>query len=316
MFSLPRFISICHPLRKSQLVTKRRCYVIMCVTSSLLLVLFATIFSVMREEDALSHKCGTLDLHYAFWVREWFWLGVSLYLGVPYVFVLTLNVCTISSLCASRRRRRQQLNTRDLRAVGQRSRTEGMFTAMLAVASAFFLLASLPAAVFYIFFQARGEQSGVQRAQWDLFHQVSYVLVDSTHTFNFFLYFLSAHKFRTLVCRPCRPEGEIDPRNSSPRVSDPLSSPLIGSSSPRGSDPSSSKCATDKKCEPEQQITKCTTESLFKQSSPTQQQLATPDTPELLTQAHNSLPLSSTRNSSPMVSECAQRAPVVSLSDL
>ena len=88
-----------------------------------------------------------------------------------------------------------------------------MIQVMLVVASVYFLLATIPAAIFYLgnYFRYRSTESaygkksfsvfmenpeGVSAERWRLLYQISFILVDSTHALNFVLYFLTAKRFR------------------------------------------------------------------------------------------------------------------------
>ena len=84
------------------------------------------------------------------------------------------------------------------------ARVERMITLMLIAAGMIFLLLSLPMALFYLidpFNRLNVDKMTVSAARWTLFQMVAFLLLDSSHAINFFLYFLTAKRFRVQLLR-------------------------------------------------------------------------------------------------------------------
>ncbi|RUS73454.1 hypothetical protein EGW08_018777 [Elysia chlorotica] len=82
------------------------------------------------------------------------------------------------------------------------ARVERTITLMLITAGLVFLLLSLPMALYCMVqgFSTRSEQS-VTAARWVPYKIVAYLLIDTTHAINFFLYFMTAKRFRVQLLR-------------------------------------------------------------------------------------------------------------------
>ncbi|GFO20211.1 thyrotropin-releasing hormone receptor [Plakobranchus ocellatus] len=83
------------------------------------------------------------------------------------------------------------------------ARVERTITLMLIVAAVIFLVLSLPQCLLHLVsaFHTKPADHTVQKAQWRLYHMIAFLLLDSSHAINFFLYFFTAKRFRTqLYC--------------------------------------------------------------------------------------------------------------------
>lgn len=210
-----RFISVCFPLKKVYLLTKRRCYIAAAVVSVALLLIFTGFFALMRE-PAGDHNCGTPSKYTKFWAHGWYWISVSLYLFLPFLVITGLTIAIVRSLSQARKHRRSLMrkgseggptSAADQRLLKTTEKTERMITIMLIIASVVFLILSLPACIYFLGHDR--DTKGVEEARWNLFSQVAYLMTDSSHAVNFFLYFFTAKRFRSfafrLFCKKCLP---------------------------------------------------------------------------------------------------------------
>ena len=242
--SLLRFVAVCYPMKKVYLLTKRRCYISASVIAGVLLVPYATVYAVMRESvptsDAFNdkdvqkiHHCRTQEQYNTFFIYAWSWISVSLYLLIPFVLIMGLTIAIVHSLVSARKHRRSLMRKGsncpqtgfEKSLLKKTESTERMITVMLLIASVVFLVLVLPVSVYEIAFDFTGMQMqarGVKKARWEVVKQVVYFLADATHMVNFFLYFLTAKRFRSfamqLFCKRCLSssmEEEIDEKTPS-----------------------------------------------------------------------------------------------------
>ncbi|GFR84784.1 thyrotropin-releasing hormone receptor [Elysia marginata] len=88
------------------------------------------------------------------------------------------------------------------RMLEETARVERTITLMLIAAGLIFLVLSLPMAVYVLI---RGltvhRERTVENMRWTLYQNIAFLLIDSTHAVNFFLYFFTAKRFRVQLLR-------------------------------------------------------------------------------------------------------------------
>ncbi|GFO36256.1 thyrotropin-releasing hormone receptor [Plakobranchus ocellatus] len=213
-----RYVAVCFPLKKVYVVTRRRCQVTVLALALTLLIFFASVYYVMRDADSTGYYCGTYNKYLAFWTTGWYWINTLISLFLPFLCIVLLTALIVYGLMRSRRERRGILgktadvrqhlmdgsNNKNRRGTNQRllkeaEAVERSITAMLILAAAIFLLLALPTCIYLLAYkQPRYGESRdpLLEARWALFDQIQFVLIDSSHAVNFFLYFLSAQRFR------------------------------------------------------------------------------------------------------------------------
>lgn len=211
-----RLFTVCLPGKKSRTFTMRNCYVVVAVMSVIFLVLFGSIFGVMRAGVHPGTLCGTYREYVWFWINVWYWIHSTLFLFLPCLFMIPMTIQMVRSIFFDNRRK---VNRQVEDAGNERERHTGVtetelatnrcgFTVVIILAPIVLILLSAPACVFYLFYNPV-EDDDLAYAQVSLFEQIQFLLLDSTHVVNFFLYFVSAVKFRqqalrVLSCRLCR----------------------------------------------------------------------------------------------------------------
>ncbi|CAL1533053.1 unnamed protein product, partial [Lymnaea stagnalis] len=205
-----RFISVCFPLKKTYIVTKRRSYICAGVLSVVLLVMWSLLYGVMRDQDVSGLHCGTFDEYLVFWKNWWYWINAFLFLFLPFPCIVVLTAFIIRGLAVSRSDRRSIMRSSSKAKDGNRrlmeeaERLERNITIMLILAAVIFLILSLPGCIYVLMYSDSNDD--LKRAKWELFSQIQHVLSDSSHAVNFFLYFFSAQRFRAhffsiLMCK-------------------------------------------------------------------------------------------------------------------
>ncbi|GFS03301.1 thyrotropin-releasing hormone receptor [Elysia marginata] len=194
----------------------------------------------MRDSDDSGYHCGTYNEYLDLWQTVWYWTNSTASLFLPFSCIVLLTALIVHGLVRSRRERRNIFGkTADgskrlvndnngystvsggngcrrgtnQRVLKEAEAVEKSITIMLILAAAIFLLLALPSCVYLLAYRepAPGERRDpLTEARWKLFDQIQFLLIDSSHAVNFFLYFLSAQRFRRqlyhlLSCRrSCR----------------------------------------------------------------------------------------------------------------
>lgn len=196
-----RFLAVCLPLKKAVYFTKRRAIM---VASVLLVIVLAVHIPgmVFHTSNKNGWLCG-YDTEEFPWVNEWYWVSTLLYSFFPFVLIVVFATLIIVGLRKYRAARKSILGNPhshngakgDKR--GDSSNVERAISIMLVVAAVVFLVLTLPTCIYFIAHDFNHMYRPVQRAQWELFDQVARLLADLTHAVNFYLYFISADKFRS-----------------------------------------------------------------------------------------------------------------------
>ncbi|KAH9490401.1 hypothetical protein Btru_035108 [Bulinus truncatus] len=206
LICVERFIAVCYPLEKEYHVTLRLCYVIFGVTALILFLPRMSVFVTMRyyydNADGLFEgpMCLVHDEYLTFWINYWHWINNIVMVFAPFIIISTFTTVIIVKLRVNAVKRRRTLhgsrsdsstnsniNTFNAQILRVKERAERALTWMLALTAVLFLVLTLPSCVYFLVYPG-GEEP--------LFNQVQYVLYDSTHALNFFMYFLTAKRFR------------------------------------------------------------------------------------------------------------------------
>ncbi|KAH9524435.1 hypothetical protein Btru_054555 [Bulinus truncatus] len=208
LICVERFVSVCYPLKKEYLVTLRLCYVIFGITAVILLVPHMSVFVTMRyyydNADGLfsGPVCLVHDEYLTFWNNYWHWINNSVVVFIPYIIISTFTTVIIVKLRVNtvwRRRMFQAscsssspISNSNNQNLHDKERAERALSWMLALTAVLFLVLTLPSCVYFLM-NSWGENF--------LFLQIQFVLYDSTHALNFFMYFLTAKCFRLQLYR-------------------------------------------------------------------------------------------------------------------
>ncbi|GFO20199.1 thyrotropin-releasing hormone receptor [Plakobranchus ocellatus] len=251
LICLERFISVCYPLKKVYLFTKRRSYISAAILVATLFSLIMSLLGVMRIPTRTGCSVRTRFT----WFFQYVWLlyiNPGLYFFLPFGLISALTGCIIYGLRKSRKHRlslirksetqpesgeeMRTLNTRgedggagrpssagfgaprrsraqsapvtptalhNKKMLNSTARVERTITLMLIVAAGIFLVLSLPMCLYQLVFRFYTDLGAktVEQAQWRLFYMIAFLLLDSSHAVNFFLYFFIAKRFRVQLWR-------------------------------------------------------------------------------------------------------------------
>ncbi|XP_046332625.2 probable G-protein coupled receptor 139 [Haliotis cracherodii] len=197
--AVERFIAIHFPF--SQTSTRKfkmkKAVLVVSVEAGILFWVFAPVLwthSYIYDSYLDVMRCGEPE-EYRYFVEEvWHWIDSVVYAVIPCISLFTLNVLIIRDTTHS-------LKTRTLLTNSINSRRGSNFnvqiTAMLLTASIVFVLLTLPVCVYYVVnVYWHVSPYSVQQGWKSIFRDMAYLLCDLSHAVNFYLYFLSARKFR------------------------------------------------------------------------------------------------------------------------
>ncbi|GFN89773.1 FMRFamide receptor-like [Plakobranchus ocellatus] len=236
LITLERFISVCFPLKKVYLLTKRRSYIIAAILVATLFSLIMSLLGVMR----IPTRTGCLTR------SRFIWFFRGLYFFLPFGLISALTGCIVYGLRKSRKHRlslirksetqpesgeeMRTLNTRgedgggripssagfgaprrsralsrllkptaphNKKMLKDTARVERTITLMSIVAAGIFLVLSLPMFLFHLISRFTDPGPRIFKPlEWILSYMIAFLFFHSSHAVNFFLYFFTAKRFR------------------------------------------------------------------------------------------------------------------------
>ncbi|XP_070210195.1 thyrotropin-releasing hormone receptor-like [Littorina saxatilis] len=217
-----RFLAVSWPLKKAVFFTKSRAYLIAVVLFGIIFLIYLQLF-VLHISDPTGYKCG-FNSDVGTYIKVWYWFAAILFSFAPFILIVIFTWFIITGLRKYRAARKsilrsdqhhhhhhhhQQHNGKakgDKRGGENTTSVECAISVMMTVAAVVFLVLTLPNCILLLSYDRWRMYPPVENARWLLFEQVAYMLQDFNHAINFYLYFLTADKFRTqfrelLMCR-------------------------------------------------------------------------------------------------------------------
>ncbi|CAL1537780.1 unnamed protein product, partial [Lymnaea stagnalis] len=202
-----RFIAVCFPLRRAYLITSRRIHNAVVIVAALLFSV-SLVTSIATVDEVLGEWYCSPDVNH----NIYYWMIGTLYVNIPFVCITILTAAVLRGLHVSGKRHRRLLQREDHynsggapgkvvsndSRIAMSNRVEVTLTSMMVSSAAIFLILFLPALLIPSIVTPPADDSTVQ-SQWRLFSEIRYLLLDLSHAINFFLYFLTAKKFRKHV---------------------------------------------------------------------------------------------------------------------
>ncbi|KAK7508536.1 hypothetical protein BaRGS_00000102 [Batillaria attramentaria] len=181
-----RFVSVRFPIQKRFCFTKKRAYVTAAVV---FLVMFVSFTPFLYAEG----YCNCIhdlyrDLEYK---DAWLAVQTALYFVLPFIAVAILATLIIVYLVRHRRRRHAKPVCGD-----DGGSTERAMSVMMVSAAVAFLVLTLPTCVYYLIPKRMKNQWRLADGVVYMLFQVTTALADANHAVNFYIYFLSAARFR------------------------------------------------------------------------------------------------------------------------
>ncbi|KAK0053044.1 rhodopsin [Biomphalaria pfeifferi] len=200
LISGERCIAVCFPLKRGYLLTKGRvCNTIAAMSATLLAISLTT--SILTVDEVTGEWYCSPDVEHG----VFYWVIGTLYVNVPFVSITFLTSAVLRGLRLSGKRHARlirQATASDKADPRQTiaNRAEVTLTTMMVASALLFQVLFLPALIVPLVFNPPADDITVE-AQWRLFSEIRYLLLDLSHALNFFLYFVTAKKFRSHVIK-------------------------------------------------------------------------------------------------------------------
>ncbi|PVD29903.1 hypothetical protein C0Q70_09160 [Pomacea canaliculata] len=189
-----RFLAVCYPLRRNAYFTTRKAIVIAALLG--LTLCLCLLYGFINID-----KKGSGDCDYPEFVKTyWSWIVASIYFFLPFILLSIFTCLIIVSL-------RQQRKTREaIRATTQstsgrtaEARVEQTICIMMVCAAIVFLILTLPTCIYHLITLSDtiNAETIEKIFTWSMFQQLAISLSEANHAVNFYIYFLSAKRFRS-----------------------------------------------------------------------------------------------------------------------
>lgn len=189
-----RFFSVCFPLKKQAYFTKRKARISAVALAVVMVIIFTPSFSFFADWDG---RACTPREHFNRPAQEaWATVVSALYFYIPFLLMSLFTTLIIVGM-HRHRRARQAIASTGTSNPGNGGGAERSISIMLVGAALVFLALTLPTCLYHLFHYKLYDPSVLREsAQRYLFEQVVYFLADANHAVNFFIYFVTAAKFR------------------------------------------------------------------------------------------------------------------------
>ncbi|KAI8767845.1 green-sensitive opsin [Biomphalaria glabrata] len=195
IMTVERCLAICLPLKVGSICTKKLHIGGVAFTVTVLLAinvhLFFTTGMVVSQHGHVT--CETLGHEH--FLKAWFWVDAIFYSFLPAVLLIIMNTLIILGIRRSSKIQRELTNKTSQ--VAETMRQQRQITIMLVIVCIAFVLLVTPNALFYAYrAHWEYERKSLGEALYKFTNQICFVLSDSTHAVNFYLYFFSTSRFR------------------------------------------------------------------------------------------------------------------------
>ncbi|XP_059178874.1 FMRFamide receptor-like [Physella acuta] len=214
MMAVERLVAVRYPLKIQKYLGYRRSVLWNITIGFILAAMYIPIlWMAYYDEQSISCNVHTEPSELASYLH---WTNISLFAFIPFICLALFNVLILRVIRQSFKLRNALRNVNSSssprRSTSTDNSTQRQIMLMLFTSTLVFVIFIFPACALTVS-QTYWPVTVLTRgyAIKYLFSQVSYVLADSTHALNFYLYFLSARKFRRQfirmwTCKHARPE--------------------------------------------------------------------------------------------------------------
>ncbi|CAL1533919.1 unnamed protein product [Lymnaea stagnalis] len=194
--TVERCLAICLPLKVGSICTRKLhiggIVLIAVVLLGINVQSFVTIEMHVHEKGDIT--CRPAQAYDPF-LHVWFWVDAVVYAMLPALLLIFMNTLIILGIRRSTRIQRELTNKASQ--VAESIRQQHQITIMLVVVCIAFVLLVTPNALFYAVRPYWSyEPMSSDHAVYRFTEQLVFVLSDSTHAINFYLYFFSTRRFR------------------------------------------------------------------------------------------------------------------------
>ncbi|CAL1545509.1 unnamed protein product [Lymnaea stagnalis] len=208
LISSERYIAICKPLKKRIWCTNKRCKIAVSLMSGILTVTFVIVFFIFVDINSYGF-CSVIHVT----LNSFHWLQFILSIAIPFILVTILTNGVIRALYYARCQRRKFFidkrsqkrhylaEQQNQTAVSSSERMEKLSLLMMSTVLLYFVV-YLPVCVTFLVIRPLYKNNFDSLVE--LITNIFYVLSDSSHVLNFFLYFVFVSGFRRNVYKLLR----------------------------------------------------------------------------------------------------------------
>ncbi|KAK7110208.1 hypothetical protein V1264_014125 [Littorina saxatilis] len=199
LVAVERLVAVLLPFSRARFFTMHRlCALSVALAAAILAVHLPLIIGGVAVGR---FRCGTTQAVSGYADQVWSWVNVTLYAFLPTSLLLLITLFLVLALRRAGNRREQLQGSVTCyvtsRASREARRTERTFTVMTLAAALLFVLMVLPQCLYFVLFHYTTVLQHLRHLPADkLTHQVTSLMADSTHAFNFYFYVISAKRFR------------------------------------------------------------------------------------------------------------------------
>ncbi|XP_050407375.1 FMRFamide receptor-like [Patella vulgata] len=206
--TIERFMAIWLPLKVGNYCDGKKAAMIMAIMALVLLIADLQFFWSATQNVGKdgSVDCSFKQEYLQFINLYWYWIDGALYAILPCILLFVFNLLIIFGIRRSGKIQKELTNSKSDQ-MAEKFRQLRQITIMLVVVSIVFVLLTIPNCLFFIVKPYwTYQENSYEHAQYLLTNQLIFVLSDSNHAVNFYLYFLSGKRFRrrffdTVLCR-------------------------------------------------------------------------------------------------------------------
>ena len=228
LFCLCRFVAVWFPFRAPMICSVRRARAFVAALFSLTVVTNLHVFWTMHlherrigNSSEFRYVCRPSDDN-VFMTNAFEYLKIVSYSVLPFIIVLTLNICIIYRMARSTKIIIHNLIGKHCREIAlEKQRCQRRVTYMLLVITFAWLILTAPFTLFYLI---RTPTRDPKRAAINLLSKtICFILMYTNHSINFYLYCMSGRKFRNelremLCCLRYKRQRKIKRTSHSPET--------------------------------------------------------------------------------------------------
>lgn len=197
--SVERFVAVWYPFKIGQIWTFKKSLVVVIGITIPLLGLFLHLFWTVHYVNMKTYiLCIAHEDHLDFVVNAWFWINITVYALLPGLLLLIFNSLIISGIVKSSKVHIYLNRTGSVKnGAFVSSERQRQITMMLVLSAITLVILTFPRCVMLLLSPYLNHPTNsMSGAVIYLIDTIAYVLCDSTHAMNFYLYSFSARRFR------------------------------------------------------------------------------------------------------------------------
>ncbi|CAL1545511.1 unnamed protein product [Lymnaea stagnalis] len=206
LICLERYVAVCKPFKRRIWITDKRCKAAVTLISSILTVTFVSLYFIFIDIDSTGF-CFVIHLT----ENSFYWVQFIISIAVPLIVTTVLTIAVIKTYFNARRRRLRVLidkrngqtdhlaERQNQTVVSSAESMEKILSLLMMSSVLLYFVINLP---FCVHALVIGPLYNYNLDSFSgLINDIFFILMDSSHVLNFFLYFVFVSGFRRNVCK-------------------------------------------------------------------------------------------------------------------